>query len=113
MALVTSEPGDTARHIAELLASLHQSGFALIFTAPNADRQGRSILQKIQDFVLRCPRAWFITNLGQQSYFSPMAQVAAMVGNSSSGMIEAASFGLPIVNIGSSAAWPSTWTKHI
>lgn len=98
---VTSEPEDTTHHVEELLAALKESGFALIFTSPNADHQGRSILQKIQDFVLHHPRAWFVANLGQQGYFSLMGQVAAMVGNSSSGMIEAASFGLPVVNIGS------------
>jgi UDP-hydrolysing UDP-N-acetyl-D-glucosamine 2-epimerase len=98
---VTSETEDTSRHIEELLAALAESGFALIFTSPNADHQGRAILQKIQDFVLHHPRAWFVANLGQEGYFSLMAQVAAMVGNSSSGMIEAASFGLPVVNIGS------------
>jgi len=98
---VTSEPQDATHHIEELLAALKESGFALIFTSPNADQQGRSILQKIQDFVLHHPRAWFVANLGQQGYFSLMGQVAAMVGNSSSGMIEAASFALPVVNIGS------------
>jgi UDP-N-acetylglucosamine 2-epimerase (non-hydrolysing)/GDP/UDP-N,N'-diacetylbacillosamine 2-epimerase (hydrolysing) len=41
-----------------------------------------------------------VDNLGTQGYFSAMALVAAMVGNSSSGIIEAASFGLPVVNIG-------------
>jgi UDP-hydrolysing UDP-N-acetyl-D-glucosamine 2-epimerase len=97
---VTSEPQDTAHQVEELLAALTESGFALIFTSPNADQQGRSILQKIQDFVLNHPRAWFVANLGQEGYFSLMGQVAAMVGNSSSGMIEAASFALPVVNIG-------------
>jgi GDP/UDP-N,N'-diacetylbacillosamine 2-epimerase (hydrolysing) len=98
---VTSETEDTSRHVEELLAALTESGFALIFTSPNADHQGRAILQKIQDFVLHHPRAWFVANVGQEGYFSLMAQAAAMVGNSSSGMIEAASFGLPVVNIGS------------
>jgi UDP-hydrolysing UDP-N-acetyl-D-glucosamine 2-epimerase len=97
---VTSEPQDTAHQVEELLEALNESGFALIFTSPNADQQGRGILQKIQDFVLNHPRAWFVANFGQEGYFSLMVQVAAMVGNSSSGMIEAASFGLPVVNIG-------------
>jgi len=97
---VTSETEHTSHHLEELLAALSESGFALIFTSPNADHQGRAILQKIQDFVLHHPCAWFVANLGQEGYFSLMGQVAAMVGNSSSGMIEAASFGLPVVNIG-------------
>jgi UDP-hydrolysing UDP-N-acetyl-D-glucosamine 2-epimerase len=98
---VTSESEDTTHHIEELLSALKESRFALIFTSPNADYQGRSIRQKIEEFVLHHPHAWLVTNLGQEGYFNLMGQVAAMVGNSSSGIIEAASFGLPVVNIGS------------
>ena len=39
-------------------------------------------------------------NLGSRTYLSALRSIAAMVGNSSSGIIEAASFGLPVVNIG-------------
>ena len=45
-------------------------------------------------------RSQIAVNLGTQGYFSLMSHVAAMVGNSSSGIIEAASFKLPVVNIG-------------
>jgi len=41
-----------------------------------------------------------VENLGIQGYFSAMSFAAAMVGNSSSGIVEAASFGLPVVNVG-------------
>jgi UDP-N-acetylglucosamine 2-epimerase len=46
------------------------------------------------------PSAQLVDNLGTQAYFSLMSEAAAMVGNSSSGIIEAASFNLPVVNIG-------------
>ncbi len=41
-----------------------------------------------------------VANFGPEGYFSMMRIAAAMVGNSSSGIIEAASFGLPVVNVG-------------
>jgi UDP-N-acetylglucosamine 2-epimerase len=68
---------------------------------PNADTGGRIINRMIEDFVERHSRCWLIGNLGTRYYFSLMAQAAAMVGNSSSGMVEAAPLGLPVVNIGS------------
>jgi UDP-N-acetylglucosamine 2-epimerase len=55
----------------------------------------------IEAFVREHRSAWLVENLGTQAYFSVMALAAAMVGNSSSGIVEAASFGLPVVNIGS------------
>jgi UDP-hydrolysing UDP-N-acetyl-D-glucosamine 2-epimerase len=97
---VTLEHENTSYQITELLAALQETGFNLLFTAPNADTQGRSILQTIRGFVTGNERARFVENLGQETYFSLMSLAAAMVGNSSSGIIEAASCGLPVVNIG-------------
>ena len=54
----------------------------------------------ITDFIGRKDNRWKLDNLGTRGYFSLMALAAAMVGNSSSGIIEAPSFELPVVNIG-------------
>jgi UDP-hydrolysing UDP-N-acetyl-D-glucosamine 2-epimerase len=97
---VTLEHEDAAFHVVELLAALKESGFNLIFTFPNADTHGRAILEELRNFVCENPRAWLVPSLGPEAYFSLMAIVAALVGNSSSGIIEAASFKLPVVNIG-------------
>jgi UDP-hydrolysing UDP-N-acetyl-D-glucosamine 2-epimerase len=97
---VTLEHEDTIFHVDELLAALKESGFSLIFTFPNADTRGRIVLDKINSFVRENPRSWVIPSLGLESYFSLMATAVAMVGNSSSGILEAASFKLPVVNIG-------------
>jgi UDP-hydrolysing UDP-N-acetyl-D-glucosamine 2-epimerase len=97
---VTLEYEDTIFHVDELLAALKESGFSLIFTFPNADTHGRVILDKINSFVRENPRSWVIPSLGLEPYFSLMATAVAMVGNSSSGILEAASFKLPVVNIG-------------
>lgn len=97
---VTLEYDQTAKHVDELLAALAASGRPLIFTYPNADTAGRQIIERIREFVTAHHHAVAVANLGTQGYFSLLAQVTAMVGNSSSGIAEAASFQLPVVNIG-------------
>lgn len=84
----------------ELLAALDEIRRPIVFTLPNADTGGRVILQKIKAFIRNHRACWLIENLGTQAYFSFMAVAAAMVGNSSSGIIEAPSFKLPVVNVG-------------
>lgn len=86
--------------VGELLAALDQLRHPVVFTMPNADAGGREIAGLIKAFTTERPWANIRDNLGSQRYFSLMKQSAAMVGNSSSGVIEAASFGLPVVNIG-------------
>jgi len=76
----------------------------MVFTQPNADTGGRVVSQKINEFVRRHENAWILDNLGTLAYFSFMKLALAMVGNSSSGIIEAPSFGLPVVNIGTRQA---------
>ena len=97
---VTLQFADTARQIAELLDSLKEYTNPILFTAPNADPGGRELAKTIKSFVEERPQCHFVPNLGTKGYFSMMAHAGVMVGNSSSGIIEAASFGLPVVNIG-------------
>ena len=84
----------------ELLEALKIVDLPAVFTMPNADTGGRAIARMIQEFVETRPSAHFIENFGTQDYLSVMSCAAAMVGNSSSGIIEAPSFALPVVNIG-------------
>jgi UDP-N-acetylglucosamine 2-epimerase (non-hydrolysing) len=67
---------------------------------PNADTANQPIRERINRFVETHPSAWSVESLGLESYLSMMALAAAIVGNSSSGILEAASFNLPAVNIG-------------
>ena len=97
---VTLEYEHTAWQVGELLAALGMCGLPMVFTLPNADTNGRIIIRMIEEFVQAHLLAQIVNNFGTQAYFSMMAVAAAMVGNSSSGIIEAASFGLPVVNIG-------------
>jgi len=72
----------------------------VIFTLPNADTSGRTITRMLKEFAASHALSRVIDNLGTQDYFSFMSIAAAMVGNSSSGLVEAPSFHLPVVNIG-------------
>jgi UDP-hydrolysing UDP-N-acetyl-D-glucosamine 2-epimerase len=97
---VTLDYANTEYQMTEFLAALKASGLPVIFTFPNADTSGRKIIEMIKLFVKETPSARVSANLGTDVYFSLMAHAAAMVGNSSSGIVEAASFKLPVVNIG-------------
>jgi UDP-hydrolysing UDP-N-acetyl-D-glucosamine 2-epimerase len=97
---VTLEYEQTRSQIDALLAALEEIGATVIFTYPNADTGSRLIIERVRDFIADHQRAYFLVNLGTQGYFSMMNHATAMIGNSSSGIIEAASFQLPVVNIG-------------
>ncbi len=97
---VTLEYEQTGRQINELLAALEECKLPIIFTLPNADTNGRVITRRIEEFIRKYPSARLVSNLDPQGYFSMMTCAAAMVGNSSSGIVEAPSFKLPVVNIG-------------
>ena len=97
---ITLEYDQTEWQIKNLLAALNELGMPVVFTLPNADTNGRIIVNEIKQFVETHESARIIDNLGTIGYFSLMSSASAMVGNSSSGIIEAASFKLPVVNIG-------------
>ncbi|MFH1058080.1 MAG: UDP-N-acetylglucosamine 2-epimerase [Pseudomonadota bacterium] len=95
--LAAQEP---AAQMAEVLAALAEFRRPSIFTLPNADPGGRGLAAMVQEFCAANPWAQVRDNLGTRRYFGLMRLAAAMVGNSSSGIIEAPSLGLPVVNIG-------------
>ncbi|MCP5372622.1 MAG: UDP-N-acetylglucosamine 2-epimerase (hydrolyzing) [Hyphomicrobiales bacterium] len=96
----TREPASVAAQVAELLAALDGAGRPMVFTAPNADPGGEVVRRAALAFVAGRRDAVMCPHLGTRAYFSLMARAAAMVGNSSSGLIEAPSFQLPVVNVG-------------
>ena len=86
----------------ELLDALDGLGpeVGLLFTRPNADTEGRALNAMLDRFVATRPNARAYTSLGQLRYTSLMAQVDAVVGNSSSGLYETPTLKKPTVNIG-------------
>jgi len=73
----------------------------IIFTMPNADPDGRIIMQMIDEFVLKqSERSIAFTSMGHIKYLSTLKYVDGVVGNSSSGLAEAPSFKIGTINIG-------------
>lgn len=99
---VTLEKSTAKKQFENLLKVLdEQMDTHLIFTKANADIDGRLINKMIDDYVaLNYDKAIVFTSLGQLRYFSAMKHVDGVVGNSSSGLIEAPSFKIGTVNIG-------------
>ncbi len=98
----TAEKQDAGRQCDELLAALDANPEPrLLFTLANADAGGRAVNARIQDFVTNHPgRAAAFASLGSRLYLSCLDQVDGVVGNSSSGLLEAPSFHIGTVNIG-------------
>ena len=99
---VTLEGGaSSAAQMGELLAALEGlDDTTLIFTMPNADTGGRELSAMVREFAQGHPNAKVYMSLGQLRYFSCLAQIDGVVGNSSSGLAEAPSFKIGTVNIG-------------
>ena len=72
-----------------------------IFTSSNFDNENEIIKNEILDFVKTNKNAFFYSSLGHLNYISLMKISALVVGNSSSGVIETPSLGIPAINIGS------------
>jgi GDP/UDP-N,N'-diacetylbacillosamine 2-epimerase (hydrolysing) len=98
---VTLETSTAADQMAELLAALAElKNTLLIFTLPNADTDGRILIQMVDQFVAMHPNSRAYTSLGQLRYLSCIAHVDGVVGNSSSGLGEAPALKKGTVNIG-------------
>lgn len=99
---VTLDSASVGLQMQELLNALsEQQETGLIFTMPNADTEGRVLIDMIKGFVSQNPEfAIAHTSLGQHRYYSCMAHVDAVIGNSSSGLAEAPSFKTATINIG-------------
>lgn len=97
---VTLEHGRAGWQIEQCLDALVRSGWPVVLTLPNADAGGRVMIDHIRTCVQNTDRFSLVDNMGTEGYFGLMKIARAMVGNSSSGILEAASFGLPVVNVG-------------
>jgi UDP-hydrolysing UDP-N-acetyl-D-glucosamine 2-epimerase len=106
IAIVTYHPATqdstTARdQIQCVLAAIKKSGLKAVFTMANADADGEVINSCIRKICAASPERFkWVPNLGHRRYLSCLKHFSVMVGNSSSGLTEAPSFRLPVVNIG-------------
>jgi UDP-N-acetylglucosamine 2-epimerase (non-hydrolysing)/GDP/UDP-N,N'-diacetylbacillosamine 2-epimerase (hydrolysing) len=87
------------RNLLEVLEGLKE--YKIIFTFPNSDTGGKVIINLINQFVKHHKdRSIAFASLGKRRYLSTLQYISAVVGNSSSGIIEVPSFGIPTLNIG-------------
>ena len=98
---VTTESGTALVQVENMLQAIEDAGIRAIFTKANADADGSIINGRLAEFCQnRQDNFKLFDNLGQTRYLSCMKNLDLMLGNSSSGIIEAPSFRLPVVNIG-------------
>jgi UDP-N-acetylglucosamine 2-epimerase (non-hydrolysing)/GDP/UDP-N,N'-diacetylbacillosamine 2-epimerase (hydrolysing) len=91
---------DTNAEADALFAALAQIPGQLLFVYPNTDAGSYALIQRTRALAETRPHTHIFVNLDAVTYWSLLGQVDAMVGNSSSGIMEAASFALPVVNVG-------------
>ena len=99
---VTLEKNTSAVHFKQILSALSAlKDTKLIFTFPNSDTNGRIIIKMIKKFVSsRKNDSVHFKSMGHTNFLSVLKQVDCLVGNSSSGILEAPSFKIPTINIG-------------
>ncbi|HIP43952.1 MAG TPA: UDP-N-acetylglucosamine 2-epimerase (hydrolyzing) [Sulfurospirillum arcachonense] len=98
---VTLADNDINDELNHIFTALGQADINILFTYANADDNGRAINQKIEKICQTNPSKYkVVKSLGQLRYLSAMKYVDILIGNTSSGIIEASSFQKPVVNIG-------------
>ena len=105
--LVTYHPETTksefiSQYVIQILRALAKfPDHVILFTGANADHGGYIINELFSDYVDRYPKkSIFVQSLGRENYIAAMTYAALVVGNSSSGIVEAPVVGVPTVNIG-------------
>jgi len=96
---VTTQVEKAPKQIRETLEAIVQAGYPAIVIYPNSDAGGRKMIEVIMEFE-KHPFIKTFTSLPRKEYLSLMKRASVMAGNSSSGIVEAPSLGLPVVNIG-------------
>lgn len=96
---VTTEAEAAVPQLMQTLEALEELGFQTVFTYPNSDAGGREMARTLETFRNRGFMR-IVQNMGSKKFLSLMRIASVMVGNSSSGIFESPSFGLPVINVG-------------
>jgi UDP-N-acetylglucosamine 2-epimerase (non-hydrolysing)/GDP/UDP-N,N'-diacetylbacillosamine 2-epimerase (hydrolysing) len=91
---------ETTEEVDALFAALSRTEGQILFCFPNADAGSHHIVARTRNFLETRQDGKVFTNLDPVTYWSLLGHIDALVGNSSSGIMETASFALPTVNIG-------------
>ena len=96
---VVTEADEALGQIRETLEAIKELGYQTVLIYPNADAGGRRMIEVIKEYE-QYPFMKTFRSVPHEDFLSLMKLASVMVGNSSSGIIEAPSFGLPVVNVG-------------
>lgn len=98
---VTLEDNEVEEQVTEVLRACdHNRDLKYIFTKANSDAYGRIINEKIDKYVEKSENSIAFSSMGMVRYLSALKYCSLVIGNSSSGLLEAPSFGIPTINIG-------------
>jgi len=98
----TVDPNKNKEYVNELIKSLSElKNFQLIITMPNADTMGNYIRKKLEQFIIKNENAIKVESFGTIGYLTCMKYCTMLLGNTSSGFIEAAYFPKYVINLGS------------
>ncbi len=96
---VVQQAGDAYVQTREVLLALQITGLPVVWLEPNSDAGSREILRALDEVALPTGSKR-LKHLQRQTFCAAMAHASVLVGNSSAGIIEAATFGTPVVNVG-------------
>ncbi|MCK6650520.1 MAG: UDP-N-acetylglucosamine 2-epimerase [Bacteroidia bacterium] len=88
------------KNIRETLDAIVDSGYKCLINYPNSDAGNFAIIQAYEEYIKKHKQLFVFKNLDRLNYINVLRNASCLLGNSSSGIIEAPSLGLPVVNIG-------------
>jgi UDP-N-acetylglucosamine 2-epimerase (non-hydrolysing) len=96
----TLSPVPPEKQIDELLSALNTLDTSFLLIGPNADVGHGAFVSRLRQFTAARPGRAYAPSLSQDEFWTCLSHATALIGNSSAGILEAASFRLPVVNIG-------------
>ncbi|MCV0399632.1 MAG: UDP-N-acetylglucosamine 2-epimerase [Nitrosarchaeum sp.] len=98
---VTTEVSNVNKQISETIQALSKIKTDIIIIGPNFDAGNKLIFEKMKRFKEKNPNVKFFSNIPRQDFLGFLENCGVLIGNSSSGIIEASLFRIPVINIGS------------
>lgn len=97
---IITDVKNEGRNIRQTLDAIVESGYKCLINYPNSDAGNFAIIEAYQEYVKKHKQLFVFKNLDRLNYINILRNASCLLGNSSSGIIEAPSLGLPVVNIG-------------
>jgi len=97
---IITDVENESKNIRETLNAIVESGFKCLINYPNSDAGNFAIIQAYEEYAQKYEQLFVFKNLDRINYINVLRNASCLLGNSSSGIIEAPSLGLPVVNIG-------------